>query len=110
MKLELGMYVRTYKKGILKIKKNVSAVIDGGYVFIDEKVFTSYNIKKSSFNLIDLIEVGDYVNGYEIIANKDEYEIGYFHQNGNFYTLLGTEIKSILTHEQYEANCYKVVE
>ena len=110
MKLEVGMFIRTDDGTIAKIEG-----FDGYYIFIDKPYKYNYRIEKddftkASFNLIDLIEVGDYVNGCEIFINYDEQEVGYVHQNGNFYPLLGTQIKSILTHEQYEANAYKVVE
>lgn len=108
MKLEVGMYVRT-DMGIGKII--VGEQIDFGS---KGKSLIRYRtpIEKSSFNLIDLIEVGDYVNGHLVTAtynpNGDEmYHISL--QNGKDYILIHNddEIKSILTHEQYEANCYK---
>ena len=72
-------------------------------------------IVKHSKQLIDLIEVGDYVNGYRVInvinegicpsgkcididSSKDSSEC----------TLWEEDIKTILTKEQMEANCYKV--
>ena len=73
------------------------------------ELFDNHKFLKSSFNLIDLIEVGDYVNGHLVTATY-MYHISL--QNGKDYILFHNddEIKSILTHEQYEANCYKVVE
>lgn len=70
---------------------------------------------KHSKQLIDLIEVEDYVNGYRVInvinegicpsgkcididSSKDSSEC----------TLWEEDIKTILTKEQYMANCYKV--
>ena len=70
---------------------------------------------KHSKQLIDLIEVGDYVNGYRVInvinegicpsgkcididSSKDSSEC----------TLWEEDIKTILTKESYMANCYKV--
>ena len=50
-------------------------------------------IKKSSSNLIDIVEIGDIVNGYkvtDVMVNKD------------------CEIKEIVTHEQYEEYCFRV--
>lgn len=108
MKLEIGMFIRTNIgiEKILSVEPEANVLIAG--IGTKQGFIQKKRVLKSSFNLIDLIEVGDYVNRYEIIANIDEYEIGYFHQNGNFYTLLGTEIKSILTHEQYNSNCYRI--
>jgi hypothetical protein len=53
------------------------------------------NIANHSKQLIDLIEVGDFVNGHRIFC-KIHGEIG------------EKDIKTILTKEQYMANCYKV--
>lgn len=115
MKLEAGMYVRTKegiigKYNVIKEFENVPT-FNGFYEtketereYIDDKPFRNYDIKKASFNLIDLIEVGDYVNGSKvsIIENNGKalgvYE-DYIYEN---------DIKEILTKEQYEANCYKV--
>lgn len=68
------------------------------YSFFDDK-----NIIKSSFNIIDLIEVGDYVNGYEV-TSKDQF-LGF--GNHDWY-MTNDEIKSIVTHEQFSAMEYKV--
>lgn len=69
-----------------------------------------YNrIVKQSNNIIDLIEEGDYVNGHLVEEVRiscfsssifvHEYEIE-LHEN---------DIKTILTKERYEQNCFKVV-
>lgn len=135
MKIEVGMYVRTNDGLIFKIKN----IVKTRKVIVAERdVFDNYELKtdeidieelikwyepKYSFNLIDLIEVGDYVNGLKIEAiSKDPFIKGQTNvwTNQIYYDdLFGTiskvkftdnNIKSILTHEQYEANCYKVVE
>ena len=77
MKLEVGMYVR-YKNGIGKIvAKYVKGVLldkgKGGY-FRTESV----DILKASHNIIDLIEVGDYVNGYYVSKIWEENEITHY--------------------------------
>ena len=75
--------------------------------------FKLENIAKHSKNLIDLVEDGDYVNGYKIIAinYKENYitiqNINEFGENG-IKVLQEDEIKTILTKEQMEANCYTV--
>lgn len=68
-------------------------------------------------NLIDLIEVGDYVNGYKVISVDydvidDKTECIELDLNNNYqYNFISArQIKTILTHEQFEANCYKVKE
>ena len=114
MKIEVGMYVRTigdaYEPSkIGKIKevdivsfKEVCYRIDscGKHILIPESF-----IKKASHNLIDLIEVGDIVNGQFITDLNEIYE--YDKISGKYRLIY---VDSILTHEQYEANCYKVVE
>lgn len=80
---------------------------DGSSYSLDDKAI------KHSKNIIDLIEVGDYVNGYKIIAinYKENYitiqNINEFGENG-IKVLQEDEIKTILTKEQMEANCYTV--
>lgn len=66
-------------------------------------------------NLIDLIEVGDYVNGYKVISVDydvidDKTECIELDLNNNYqYNFISArQIKTILIHEQFEANCYKV--
>lgn len=137
MKLEVGQYVRTITGYIAKII-NYTYVddIDGlghsnwaldkkcelsdfkdsvelsSYLYIsdydaeeDDKPF----IKKASFNLIDLIEVGDCVNGERVGASRYGLYVG-FDEMEEPFMLEDIKIYEVLTHEQYEANCYKVVE
>ncbi len=59
-------------------------------------------IVKHSKQLIDLIEVGDYVNG-ELITDKWDTRISSIRSNFS-----EEDIKTILTKEIYMANCYKV--
>lgn len=124
MEVNIGEYVRT-ETGLIGIITEVSSDTIFRVKFYDNIPFKTdiYEtpIKAHSKNIIDLIEVGDYVNGDEVIAidyNEDE--------NGNTFNVLGVydidddyaytvelrreHIKTILTHEQYEQNCYKVVE
>ena len=72
-------------------------------------------IVKHSKNIIDLIKVGDYVNGYIVLDVMEDLQTGEIHlempssypKEGSC-TIYNDEIQSILTHEQYNANCYKV--
>ena len=69
-----------------------------------------WNIKKHSKNIIDLIEAGDYVNGIliEDIEEIDNKKV--FYSNGEMiaWTNRDKGIETILTKEQYQANCYTV--
>ena len=122
MDIKVGEYVRT-KRGIAKIlevkivqpkmygKQDKAYLIDKcPRMYITETEFI-----KHSFNLIDLIEVGDYVNGYKVISvDKNATEnciecIELDRNNAYEYQFISSkDIQSILTHEQFEANCYKV--
>ena len=70
------------------------------------------NIDRASFNLIDLIEVGDYVNGERVTSSEsvdkndtDRYlGFGYY----DYYIHDSEDIKDIVTKEQFEAMKYVV--
>lgn len=71
------------------------------------------DILKHSKNIIDLIEVGDYVNGRKIERINDYGE----HKRADFNldfddcdAVYNEDIKTILTKEQYEQNCYRLEE
>jgi len=115
--MNVGDYVRFKdKRGNTYIRK----VIDGYKAHwygckVDKEAnnvpyVSAKNIIKSSPNIIDLIEVGDYVNGHYVSSlplfkwNK---------QAGYCYTgdmLTDKDIKSIVTKEQFESMEYKVGE
>lgn len=67
---------------------------------------------KYSKNIIDLIEVGDYVNGHKIIMDLKQSRKHYgtidCFVTAKDYTFEENEIETILTKEQYMKNCYKV--
>ena len=72
-------------------------------------------IVKHSKKLKDLIECGDFVNGYKVISvdydvMNDTTECIELDLNSNYqYNFISIrQIQTILTKEQYEANCYKV--
>ena len=114
-KIEKNMYVRTKKGKIYKFKSNNSM----------DRVPYMINC---SYNIIDLIQVGDYVNGYKVLeictgnfelnnplnikALKLEFikedinpNIPFF-KRYNFIT--NSEIKSIVTKEQFNSMKYEV--
>jgi hypothetical protein len=69
------------------------------------------DITKSSFNLIDLIEENDYVNGRKVWEDNNHLFIA---GNGCYLWLgrdiLEENIKEVLTKQQYENNVYKIKE
>lgn len=114
--MKVGDYIRTYEGIIGKIYEEDDIGENG--VCIDTTFFDDYaeetnfvkykDIKKHSARIIDLIEVGDVVNnGYicEIGNSEDGYK---WVHNLNGFLLFEKDIKTILTHEQYQANCYTV--
>lgn len=115
--IEIREYVRT-NDGIFKVTK-----IDGLYIYLDKEYFDNQyqmmrdvtfkeRIIKHSFNIIDLIEEGDIVNESLIVyrgkvaSGKEKLLVGNHIING--MSLEVVNIKPILTHEQYERNCYKI--
>ena len=58
---------------------------------------------KSSSNIIDLIEVGDYVNGFPIIHKEND-----ILKCGLLVQFKENEIKSIVTKEQFESIKYSL--
>ena len=121
--IEVGEYVRT-KNGLLgkvnKIELSGSGVRFGGEFLTDtiiqfndgkfyERRVKDKDIANHSKNIIDLIEVGDYVNGIPIedIEEIDNKKV--FYSNGEMiaWTNRDKGIETILTKEQYMQNCYK---
>lgn len=109
MKLEVGMYVRDIKGRIDKIIGFKGALIEfekdlmGGY--IDCNDFT-----KASYNIIDLIEVGDYVNGVLVDSVPLTKKINMPSGRWRIVNCTNEDIKSIVTKEQFEQMSYKVGE
>ena len=107
--IEVNEYVRTNKGNI----GQVIGIFNGhcqakyhiqfqGKVKVKRQYLSTHTIIKHSKQLIDLIEVGDYVNG-ELITDKWDTRISSIRSNFS-----SEDIKTILTKESYMANCYKV--
>ena len=126
--MEVGEYVRTSRGIIGKLIRVEFDEIDKSlkwYVFLGKDEFRIEKeiyinkpfIKNHSKELIDLIEVGDIVNGYKVInvINEEPCPSGKCididsSKDSSECTLWEEDIRTILTKEQYEANCYKVEE
>ena len=105
MKLEVGMYVRT-KWGINKINEYVPR---SGQLYLKNDVCVKSNVIKASHNIIDLIEVGDYVNGFRVISLwKDKGKVIGVAVDGGVIGFDECEIKSIVTKEQFKSMDYRV--
>lgn len=122
-KIEVNEYVRTKDGKIDKvINSNFYMRI---YVECEKGLYLIENIVKHSKQLIDLVEVGDIVNGYRVLAiedsiyenskriliyknEKEKYERWIYIQEYNGRIRTQDDIVEILTHEQFEQNSYKV--
>ena len=67
------------------------------------------DIVKHSKIISEVVNVGDYVNG-KLIHKIDKGSNYCYLYYGNCKTFVDYQIKTILTKEQFEANCYKVGE
>lgn len=118
--IEVNEYVRTNKGNIGKVVEirlglNKNTELYQNVYMLDNGLWTILDyIVKHSKQLIDLIEVGDYVNGHRVVNEiwgEDDNNL-YFEIEGgvNKVQYIGEkDIETILTKEQYQANCYKVV-
>lgn len=135
MKVEVGKFIRT-PYGIRKI---VNITKDDGYgkpkvrvIELDRHLNTPYKFDyifytdenaikkcKASYNIIDILEKGDYVNGDLVLfagaitwdndGNVSDKRV-YINHNGYDLWLREEYIKSVVTKEQIEQMTYKVKE
>lgn len=127
MEIKIGEYVRT-KNGIIDEIVNIEYAgsgirycgerLENTIIILKGDILSEFRINrndivKHSKNIVDLIEVGDYVNGYRI----DNIIEGVLVNRANGIDRSGVltpvaqynnDIKTILTKEQYTQNCYKV--
>lgn len=102
--IEVGEYIRTSAGKIDKITNNNYYMPQ--YVICEKGIVDKENIVNHSKDLIDLIEVGDYVNGERILDITGDYIHTNETDHNRFY--LAKHIKTMLTKEQYQANYYIV--
>lgn len=112
--MEVNDYVRTEWGDIERI---VRVDNDNIIVEIEEdedgrtysKMCYKEDIIKSSPNIIDILEVGDYVNGYLIIEKDINNELRYIDlKDRNMKYVKYLDIKSIVTKEQFKNMEYEV--
>lgn len=104
MEIEVGEYVRTKNGDIGKANFLSDTTADIGKKYIFRK-----DIVKHSKNIIDLIEKGDYVNGYKVEEVSAETNEVLLDHNGFGWRTLKDGDK-IVTHQQFESIEYKVEE
>lgn len=118
-KLEVGMFFRTNEGIINKIECYGEQCICSKESDYESINYAIDDVIKTSFNIIDLIEVGDYVNGHKVV----EVDLDDIDDYGNDFRYIKTEhdytlnhkieenyIISIVTKEQFESMIYKVGE
>lgn len=111
--IEVGEYVRTKEGEIHKVIKIIEDDGDWDYYCCENNAgYFAMDIAKHSKQLIDIIEIGDYVNGMEVLdiyKPRDLWEPIEIRVNSRYTNfILVDEIETILTKESYMANCYKV--
>lgn len=104
--IQVGEYVRT-KYGIAKIIENSTEEFEEvNYIMKGE-------IVKHSKDITDLIEKDDFVNGCRVYE-VEERGITVYQKVGDssidYNWITKDEIQTILTHEQYENNVYRIGE
>lgn len=119
MKLEPNMYVRT-KDGIILKVNDIEDIYTTDNIFVGMCIYDNeghfindVEITKASHNIIDLIEVGDYVNGEKVdyIDDCDGAMREYYYDYEDASIDVGhwsEEIKSIVTKEQFSRMEYRL--
>ena len=120
MEIQKGMYIRTEDGYIGKCID----IDSDNFMFFDKPVYKNFSdtfdscylsnidIKKASFNIIDLIEVGDYVNDERVYYAycSSEGSTGLFIEEAGIRVWLekDSQIKDIVTKEQFDSMKYVV--
>ena len=109
-KKEFGLPILDQKREDEIIEKNSAliedAVLKEYYIDCKARTYKDIQIKHHSFKPIELIEIGDYVNGEEVFGiygRNDEKFV-----DVDRVTYRNNEIKSIVTKEKFESMSYKV--
>lgn len=118
-KLEVGMYVRfnyhrvTVPIQISKIKEKHYEDIERYYYYLtdNELVISEAQILKASFDIIDLIEVGDVITTINLCGEVTKID----KENNKIYTTCydgeychKEDIKTVVTKEQFESMSYRI--
>lgn len=115
MEIEVGDWIRSKDGFIGRVRRITYDDMEKSNYYICEKdnvMASNYleNIAKHSKIISEIVEVGDYVNGEEVIEVRE--------QEGKIYLMTGyvpqtyikEDIKSIVPHEQFASIEYKLEE
>ena len=114
MKLEVGMYIRTNLGEIGKVTSIATDNIfdDCDLTFYNSEPFLKGKEVKFDWYILNLIKPGDFVNGQLVVSTGynifDEWCVTVRPYNWNTEYIYPDEIETILTKEQYEANCFRL--
>ena len=112
MEISVGMYVRTNDGKIIKVNSYNPQENNPLWETLNGEVRMKGQISKASYDIIDLIHVGDYINGKyvdEVAFVDGDYYIKTKVSNTNNYDYLPAHsIKSIVTKEQFEQIQYRI--
>lgn len=119
MKFEEGMYIR-YTRGVINgyVPPRIAKIIDCSdkdLVKIDNgQIILRNDILKSSKNIIDLIKIGDYVNGFKVTGLDYQYttKVHKLSCNNEYgqegILIIPSEIRNVVTKEQFDSITYEV--
>ena len=115
MKLEVGQFARLKSGYICKIinindfrEPNMKYGVEANYLK-DVMFIGDDDVVKASYNIIDILEVGDYVNGYyveDVLKTFVNVAVG-----SNYFqspTIYEKDIKSVVTKEQFSSMEYRL--
>lgn len=116
--LSVGMYVRTLDGIIDKVIIDYNGHCANPnckykHISCAKNYYDEDKVVKSSYNIIDILENKDYVNGYpiyEIIEYEDGTKAIVIDNDNKSIIWKKQDIKSVITHEQMEQMAYKVGE
>lgn len=125
--IKIGEYIRTKKGTIAKVLAYYDLI-----TYNDEKASVTFHsfdtirgavadidIAKHSKNIKELVQAGDFINGMQVDEFDDEegtvlgipvYEDGLFNTLNFYVPVESIKIKTILTKEKFENECFKVEE
>lgn len=118
-KLEAGIFIRTDDGKINKFKRYITDKKRVCETDMYARLAVD-NIVKASFDIIDLIEVGDYVNGYKVSritgTRWDDNDLHCYcdycqdQETLKWIMIAEKDIKTVVTKEQFESVSYRIGE
>ena len=113
MKVEVGEYIRTKQGDIDKVileytGKCANPNCSAKHISCKSNYYDEEDIVKHSKSIIDLIEVGDYVNGKKVLEKIEKSFLGVSSSDIGNNRIYNYMIKSIVTKEQFSNMEYRL--